>query len=95
MTPMDRNILLRTGEFYGDIAAAYDEMKYSVVSAFPVSAPGWYHDSFSPFFIYTVVLFVSQHREQRWLLPILIILKFSRPLCHILVTSHMIVKLIG
>ena len=81
MTLMDRNILLRTGEFYADIAAAYDEMKYSVVSAVPVSAPGWYHVTFSPFFfIYLGVLFVSQHREQRWLLPILIILKFSRPL---------------
>ena len=60
MTLMDRNILLRTGEFYADIAAAYDEMKYSVVSAVPVSAPGWYHVTFSPFFfIYVGVLFVS------------------------------------
>ena len=33
MTLMDRNILLRTGEFYADVAAAYDEMKYNLVSA--------------------------------------------------------------
>ena len=33
MALLDRNILLRTGEFYADVAAAYDEMKYNVVSA--------------------------------------------------------------
>ena len=33
MTLMDRNILLRTGEFFADVAAAYDEMKYNMVSA--------------------------------------------------------------
>ena len=32
MTLIDRNILLRTGEFYADVAAAYDEMKYNMVS---------------------------------------------------------------
>ena len=32
MTLMDRNILQRTGEFYADIAAAYDDMKYNAVS---------------------------------------------------------------
>ena len=32
MTLMDRNILQRTGEFYADVAAAYDEMKYNAVS---------------------------------------------------------------
>ena len=32
MTLMDRNILQRTGEFYADVAAAYDDMKYNVVS---------------------------------------------------------------
>ena len=29
---MDRNILQRTGEFYADVAAAYDDMKYNAVS---------------------------------------------------------------
>ena len=33
MALLDQNIFLRTGEFYADVASAYDDLKYNVVSA--------------------------------------------------------------
>ena len=43
MTLIDRNILLRTGEFYADVAAAYDEMKYNMVGAMTMKIPRYFN----------------------------------------------------